>query len=35
MYIKVLYIIKDNKKRGKGEGTIFEPKTLSSFLKKD
>ena len=35
MYIKVLYNIKNNKKNpGKGGGTIFEPKTLSSYLKK-
>ena len=33
-FIKVLYNIKDNKKSGRGEGgAIFEPKTLSSYLK--
>ena len=36
MFIKVLYNIKDNKKiRGRGGGgAIFEPKTLSRYLKK-
>ena len=34
MYIKVLYNIKNNEKsRGRGRA-IFEPKTLSSYLKK-
>ena len=36
MYIKVLYNIKINKKNGgRGGGAIFEPKTLSSYKKKD
>ena len=33
MYIKVLYNIKKNKKNV--GGAIFEPKTLSMYLKKD
>ena len=32
MYIKVLYNIKYNEKKS-GGGAIFEPKTLSSYLK--
>ena len=37
MYKKVLYIIKKMKKcgGGEGEGAIFEPKTLSMYLKKE
>ena len=31
---KVLYNIKKMKKCGGGEGAIFEPKTLSMYLKK-
>ena len=36
MYKKVLYNIKKIKKLGwgEGEGAIFEPKTLSMYLKK-
>ena len=36
MCIKVLYNIKNNKKNsvGAGGGARFEPKTLSSYLKK-
>ena len=35
MYKKVLYNIKKMKKcGGEGEGAIFEPKTLSMYLKK-
>ena len=35
MYIKVLYNIKKNEKKNPGKGgTIFEPKILSSYLKK-
>ena len=36
MYKKVLYTIKKMKKCGvgEGEGAIFEPKTLSMYLKK-
>ena len=33
MYIKVLYNIKKNKKCGGVGGAIFEPKTLSMYLK--
>ena len=36
MYKKVLYNIKKMKKcGGGGEGAIFEPKTLSMYLKKE
>ena len=36
MYKKVLYNIKKMKKCGVGgEGAIFEPKTLSMYLKKE
>ena len=39
MYKKVLYNIKKMKKcgvgEGEGEGAIFEPKTLSMYLKKE
>ena len=37
MYKKVLYYIKKMKKCGvgEGEGAIFEPKTLSMYLKKE
>ena len=38
MYKKVLYNIKKMKKMwgvGEGEGAIFEPKTLSMYLKKE
>ena len=37
MYKKVLYNIKKMKKCGRGEreGAIFEPKTLSMYLKKE
>ena len=38
MYKKVLYNIKKMKKcgvGGEGEGAIFEPKTLSMYLKKE
>ena len=37
MYKKVLYNIKKMKKCGvgEGEGAIFEPKTLSMYLKKE
>ena len=35
MYKKVLYNIKKMKKCGGGEGAIFEPKTLSMYLKKE
>ena len=37
MYKKVLYNIKKMKKMwgGGGEGAIFEPKTLSMYLKKE
>ena len=35
MYIKVLYNIKKMKKVGGGGGAIFEPKTLSMYLKKE
>ena len=36
MYIKVYYNIKKNKKcGGGGRGAIFEPKTLSMYLKKE
>ena len=34
MYIKVLYNIKSNKKIRRGGG-IFEPKTLSFYIKKE
>ena len=34
MYKKVLYNIKKMKKCGGGGGAIFEPKTLSMYLKK-
>ena len=34
MYKKVLYNIKKMKKCGRGGGAIFEPKTLSMYLKK-
>ena len=37
MYKKILYNIKKMKKCGvgEGEGAIFEPKTLSMYLKKE
>ena len=35
MYKKVLYNIKKMKKCGGGGGAIFEPKTLSMYLKKE
>ena len=35
MYKKVLYNIKKMKNCGVGEGAIFEPKTLSMYLKKE
>ena len=35
MYKKVLYNIKKMKKYGEGEGAIFEPKTLSMYLRKE
>ena len=35
MYKKVLYNIKKMKKWWVGEGAIFEPKTLSMYLKKE